>query len=296
MGVDTMKEIVGMDFFSIPIFIISYNRVTDLKRCIYRYEQDGYKNLIILDNKSTNEELLSFYKETAYKVIHLPENYGHLAFWNCGLFTDVIANDYYVVTDPDILPDDECPGNYVEFFYNILQDYPDKTKAGFSLKLSDLPDEYPFKWDVIRYESFFYEARIWTDNQKLYDADIDTTFALYAPNPDFKSDTVAFVNAIRTGSPYVAKHLSWYIIPKALTGEQSSYFCKGERYSTAYNETAVNCGRRKLIALLANKQDGDLYDIIKRMADKKFIKKHTNLKALCKSFFFLLYRILFLYR
>ena len=52
--------------YEIPIYIISYNRPSDLKLCIERLEQDGYKNLIILDKifffSKKLHVLLTFYE------------------------------------------------------------------------------------------------------------------------------------------------------------------------------------------------------------------------------------------
>lgn len=46
-----------MDFYSIPIFIISWNRTETLRLCIERYQKDGYRNIIILDNASTDKNI-----------------------------------------------------------------------------------------------------------------------------------------------------------------------------------------------------------------------------------------------
>ena len=61
----------NIDFYNIPIFIISYNRKETLKLCIERFQKDGYKNLIILDNASTDEATLAYLKDLSYKVVFL---------------------------------------------------------------------------------------------------------------------------------------------------------------------------------------------------------------------------------
>lgn len=58
----------NVDFYNIPIFIISYNRKETLKLCIERFQKDGYKNLIILDNASTDESTLAYLKDLSCKV------------------------------------------------------------------------------------------------------------------------------------------------------------------------------------------------------------------------------------
>ena len=149
-----------MNFFSITIFIISYNRLDDLRKCISFLEKDGYTNLNIIDNASTDIELISYLKKLKHNVYFLEKNWGPYVLWESHLFDSIVENEYYVVTDPDIIPIEQCPSDYIEYFYSILQNYPEKTKAGFSLKLDDIPDSYPYKYDVWRGESFYWERRL----------------------------------------------------------------------------------------------------------------------------------------
>ena len=273
----------------IPIYIISYNRPSDLKKCIEKLEQDGYRNIIVIDNKSTDENLLNYYRSLSYKVEYLEENYGHMGFWACGKFDDVIENMFYVVTDPDILADTFCPSEYIEYFLRILQDYPTKTKVGFSLRTDDIPDAYPYKWDIIRYESFF-KDQIPNDPRILYDAPIDTTFALYAPQRRDFYHKPEFFDSIRTGYPYIARHLTWYITPDNISKEHEQYFIQGCKSSTAFYDKAINAGRRDVIGWLAGKQDEDLYEILKKICTKSFIKNHVSMKGFVKSVWFILSR------
>lgn len=274
--------------YEIPIYIISYNRPSDLKLCIERLEQDGYKNLIILDNDSTDESLLSYYRTLPYKIEYLRFNYGHKAFWKCGKFCDIIKKSYYVVTDPDIVPFG-ANSNYVEYFLQILKDYPHKTKVGFSLRIFDLPDEYPYKWDIIRFESF-YNERVRGDKRVLYDAPIDTTFALYAPRENFPYDTEKFYDAIRTGEPYTARHLTWYVTPETVSKELTAYFQTGKKSNTSFNEDAICSYRREVISKVADKMNADLYEILKSICTKHYVRKHVSIKGLVKAFFFIFYR------
>ena len=59
----------------------------------------------------------------------------------------------------------------------LLEQHPEKTKVGFALKLDDLPENYKYKYDIIRFESFYWEKRM-QYKFPIYDAPIDTTFAL----------------------------------------------------------------------------------------------------------------------
>lgn len=211
--VQSELSMANIDFWNIPIFIISYNRKADLEKLLNRLLQDGYKNLNIVDNHSSDESLVSYLDELerksnkCIKIHRLSKNWGHKVIWKCHLFDDILENGYYVVTDPDIIPIDECPNDYVKKFYEILQKYPQKTKVGFALKIDDLPESYVYKYDIIRFESFYWEKHLPYDFI-IYDAPIDTTFALYKPGK--MKEKEEFYSGIRTGDKYQARHLGWY--------------------------------------------------------------------------------------
>lgn len=200
----------NIDFKNIPIYIISFNRLEDLKLLIENLENKGYKNIHILDNKSTYPPLLEYYKNINHTIHYLDKNYGHMVFWECGQFDDVIKNQYYAISDSDILPVNECPDDFIELFYNILKKNPKFTKVGFSLKIDDIPDTFSKKEFMQTVESQFYilehEFKYKGKKQLVYDASLDTTFALYKPNIKLSK----FTKGIRTGFPYQTKHLPWY--------------------------------------------------------------------------------------
>lgn len=105
------------------------------------------------------------------------------------------------------------------------------------MKIDDIPDTYPYKWDIIRYESFYWN-KILEDKYVLYDAPIDTTFALYAPGKrNAAYDNEGFTSGIRTGYPFVARHLPWYMNPDTMSKEHKLYF-RGGKYNC--NESSCN--------------------------------------------------------
>lgn len=268
-----------LDFYNIPIFIISYNRLLDVKKCISKLSQDGYKNLIIVDNASTNEELLSYLHTINYKVHFLDKNWGPYVIWKSHLFDDVLKNQYYVVTDPDIIPVEDCPTDYVEYFYEILKDFPNKTKVGFSLKLDDIPDGYRYKYDIWRFESFYWEKKIKTNRGIAYDASLDTTFALYRPQT-FDEYSGKFYDAIRTGGNYTARHLGWYVEDQDINNLTNNYYQKESNGNTSHNENAMSIFRYRVISeLLINYSLGEyVYDIFNSIANKKQLKNISFIK------------------
>jgi len=190
---------------NIDVFIISYNRLTYLERLLAWLETAGFENIHIVDNNSTYQPLLEYLETSKHKVHKMDKNYGHLVVWECGKFKDIIDNKNYIVTDCDILPINECPANIAEYFIEILDRYPEFTKVGFALKIDDLPESNSSKDTVIEWEKQFWENKI---ADGLFDASIDTTFALYRPGiyPVNKK----WWKSIRTVFPYIARHVPWY--------------------------------------------------------------------------------------
>jgi len=188
--------------YYIPVIINNFNRLEWLVKQINWLEKAGMKNIYIIDNDSTYPPLLSYYAKTKHIVLKLSENFGHESLWKTHLQL-WFCFDYYVYTDPDIIPVDDCPFNTIEYFFELLQKYPTIKKVGFGLKIDDLPDYYVHKQKVIQWEEQFWKKQI---SEGLFEADIDTTFALYKPN----TNNQCWGETLRTSFPYIARHMPWY--------------------------------------------------------------------------------------
>jgi hypothetical protein len=191
------------DYKQIPIFINARDLTNPLRHLIAWLLEAGYSKIYVLDNASSYPALLDFYDKISgdVTVIPLGTNAGRLAIWDLNILARLNVTGPYVWTDPDIVPIEECPSNVLEFFWEVLRAFPNKTKVGFGLRIDDLPEHYRFKQKVIAWESQFWTNRV---TPKLYDADIDTTFALYRPGSQFE------MSALRSGFPYLARHHPWY--------------------------------------------------------------------------------------
>lgn len=205
------------DAKKIPILINNFNRLDYFKTLIEWLEAAGYTNIYIIDNQSTYEPLLAYYKTLPYTIFKLDRNKGHFSLWETIIFTR-FANEYYVYTDPDVVPMEECPGDILYRFKELLDKYPGYKKVGFGLKIDDLPDHYNLKEQVIKWESEFWKKPLEND---VYDALIDTTFALYRPGAKGGADGPA----IRTAGKYTARHLPWYENSNNLS-EETQYYLK----------------------------------------------------------------------
>jgi hypothetical protein len=206
------------EFKKTPILIICRDRLAPLRQLLDWLNSAGYERPVLIDNASTFPPLVEYLADsTAIEVIRLEQNLGHLAPWR----SDVVQASFgsagpVVVTDCDVVPDAECPDDAVERLAEVLLRHADVDKVGLGLRIDDLPDSYGLKDEVIAWETKFWEAEI---APGVFDAEVDTTFALYRR----LGDTHTTVRALRTGSPYVARHLSWYSDSSAPTEEQIYY-------------------------------------------------------------------------
>jgi hypothetical protein len=198
----------------VPVFINCRDRVTPLLPLLDYLERAGCEQVYLLDNDSTYPPLLEYYEQTPHNVIRLGENRRHKSFWESGLLEELGVRGQYVFSDPDLIPIEECPLDAIGYFAEVLERYPAYPKAGFGLKIDDLPDHFGMKADVIAWESRFWHRLI---APRLYEAPIDTTFALY------RSAEHAPRFAIRTGFPYLVRHTTWYLDSENLPEEHRYY-------------------------------------------------------------------------
>lgn len=198
-----------------PIIINNFNRLEWLKQQINWLRSIGQNNIHIIDNLSTYSSLLDYYRRVPATVYFLDRNKGHEALWRTHIFQR-LGKYYYVYTDPDVLPTENTPNDFMQYFMDVLNRYPQMDKIGFGLQMDDLPDHYPRKSQVIQWESSLLEKEL---EPGLFHAKIDTTFALYRPHRAFQK----WETTIRCDKPYVLRHMPWYENP-AKPSEEERHF------------------------------------------------------------------------
>lgn len=198
-------------------FVIFRDRVTYAKACVRALEYAGL-DVWVVDQGSTYPPAVEWLNER--EAVGDPVLYrggGHPRdLWEWESFRGVTGQDErYVVTDADCVPD--APPDWLEHLNELLGAHPEYPKIGLGLRTDDLPDHYTRKAQVIDWE-----AKFWANPlpDGTYAADVDTTLALYRS----LSEQVQFsFRALRTGYPYVARHLAWYEDYDNLTPEQRYY-------------------------------------------------------------------------
>jgi hypothetical protein len=191
------------DLMTIPIFVTCRDRVTCLRLLVDRLERmDGIGPIILVDNDSAWPPLVDYLEASPHEVVRLGINAGHRAVWDQTVRPELRSAGPFVVTDPDVVPDAECPDDAVLYLAAILEQHPEVAKVGLGLRIDDLPAGRRTTADITDWESQFWENPV---TPGLYDAAVDTTFAVYraGAGPEVSP-------ALRTGNPYVARHLPWY--------------------------------------------------------------------------------------
>jgi hypothetical protein len=211
--------------------------LSPLQQLVSWLERAGHDRVILVDNASTYPAMVEYLSSTPHTVVRCGWNMGNRSPWLSGAVFDLAHGEPYVVTDPDIVPDDDCPLNAVEYFSEVMAAHPQIHRVGFGLRIDDLPDHYGPKADVIAWESPFWQQEI---EPGLYDAAIDTTFALArVPRP-------SSMPSIRTGPPYVARHLPWYVNTAKPSEELLYYRQHSDRALTHWTQPAIP-GRERLL-------------------------------------------------
>ncbi|MGC1183558.1 MAG: glycosyltransferase [Candidatus Dormiibacterota bacterium] len=222
------------EFTRIPIFVITYDRITVLQRAIRSYEsclQDKVE-VIFHDNGSTYPPMLNFLDEvesagaTVFRTgrrVRRPQDLNSVADSVSSWMARHPKVNHYIVTDPDVELLGPCP-DLIELYKHLLDSF-NVDVVGPMLRIDDLPDAYPLKAEVIRRhtDQFWHktpEHLVWRNRLVEYQhAAIDSTFGFYRGGYRFHRLT----EGLRTYQPYWARHLDWYLDPEQLAPDQAYY-------------------------------------------------------------------------
>lgn len=193
-----------MDAFrDIPIYLNCRDRVADLENLVGWLENAGYQRIVLVDNDSSWPPMLDYLDRTSHEVLRLGANCGAKSLW----VADIVPTRWFVFSDPDVLPIDDCPHDLVAHLLELLQRHP-FPKAGPGLYLDDVPRtlrSYQAEVELITRRK---EIR-----QGVFASQIDTTFALYRPGrtPAARRWDKT-LQALRLAFPYQCRHMPWYHI------------------------------------------------------------------------------------
>lgn len=210
---DVKREISSAN---VPVVINCRDRLQPLRRLIEWLEQAGHQRIVLLDNNSSYPPLLDYLGASPHEVVRLAYNAGPRAPWISG-HVDRLQAKWYVATDPDVVPTEDCPLDVVCVMHDVLMKHRRFSKVGLGLKLDDLPDHYQFAREVRIIESEYYQPERKLA-EHIYRSPVDTTFALYRGGRPFTID-----HALRLDHPYTARHLPWYENSEEPSAEERYY-------------------------------------------------------------------------
>lgn len=212
---------------TVPVFINVRDRLSCLMQLLKWLERAGHCNITLIDNASTYPPLVNFLDQSNYRTIRLRRNLGHTALWRVKELRSTIAKQWFVYTDPDVVPADTCPLNVVAVLRHRLQEFPFYLKAGLGLCLDNIPNSYHLKQRVIKWEQHLIGKEIAPD---VFEADVDTTFALYRPGMPYITGP-----SIRLQGEYSARHLPWYSDSSQPDEEEQYYRRHASQGTTTWN-------------------------------------------------------------
>lgn len=239
---------------NIPIYIISFNRLTCLKTSIKSYLKFlKFEDIIILDQGSDYPPLLDYYKELSSLgcEVRYFEKINHASELNkLGHYIEIENKkrhaNYYIVTDPDVEflnTDSDILNIYVSLLNKL-----EVAVVGPMLTIHDIPEQYALR----EYAWLRHVEQFWRKNPKsisIFDkqvfyqyAKIDTTFGIYNVSTSWERG----LSGIRVYNPYEARHLDWYYDSDYLPPDQK-YYCNTVKLNriTHWNESGVNS--RKIV-------------------------------------------------
>ncbi len=233
-----------------PVIITVRDRLSCLKQLLSWLEGMGQNEIWLCDNASTFPPLVEFLKTTKHNVVYNNFNLGHRAPWLSGLVPKLGKEKYFIISDPDVVPDKNTPSDVFKLFEHVLHTNPKVDKVGFSLQINDLPDHFIHKSDVITWETQFWQNIYYPG---YYTAPIDTTFAMYRPGSGHQNG-----NSLRSAPPYTARHLPWYQDSANLSEEDAYYIEHSDHLITNWNSDKLPANlRAQLLKLRAQQSDAE---------------------------------------
>ncbi|WP_424361377.1 glycosyltransferase [Methylocystis parvus] len=211
--------------FSCPVVVNSFNQPTYLKQMIEQLRALQVENIIVLDQASTNPELVEYLEliKKDVTVIKLRENLGpHWFFMERMAFN---MPEFFAYTDPDLAFNPNLPKSFLAEMIEIAKSLG-ATKVGFALDVFNTEDtvSYPITIGGAQYTTIEWEMQFWRKpvahrSYSLFQAPVDTTFAVYqrsAFDPHLHSyirdnvyDCMDTPGSYRIAGDFSAVHLPW---------------------------------------------------------------------------------------
>ena len=226
----------------IPVLVPCFNNVTYSRNMLTQLIKLGFDNIILLDNNSDDPGMRSFLQNidgTLATVIFQGKNLGPR---HCVQDADSreFLPQYFCVTDPDLEFNPALPADWLAQMINLTEKYQ-VGKAGFALDLSEpeLMQDYDIRIHDRRFKIWEWEAQYYLtqletmrSGDPVYQAKVDTTFAVYNKKYLKFDNTEQFYTAVRVAGKYTCKHLPWYKQTEVPEAELNNYWKTGAEWAS----------------------------------------------------------------
>ena len=210
IGKKSMTRKKAFNPATIPIVVICWNELTYIKNMVDQLKHYDHP-IILLDNYSTYEPLLEYYKEikkelgSKIEIRILKKNYG------CTVYVQLkhTLPKVYILTDPDLELNKNMPRNFAGILYEISEKYK-VYKVGLyieKIKKEDILEcsNYDFEWDKLVHPLKNEQYELYFDKVQYG----GTTFCLV--NTKYhKTHKKPKRSAMRIAGDFTMKHLPWY--------------------------------------------------------------------------------------
>jgi hypothetical protein len=228
----------------VPVFVPCYNNPTYARGMLRQLRALGFRRVVLVDNASTSPDMRAWLGGLGGEadVVALAENLGPR-----DIFLDprnlALLPRHFCVTDPDLALNPALPDGFLGDLAALAERHR-VGKAGFALDISDreaMRDDL-FRigerdWKIWEWEAQFWEKALGSleDGDAVYDAMIDTTFALYDKE---RFDPADPLRAVRVAGRFTARHLPWYR-DLGLPDAEAAHYRRAGRFSFYLKDPAA---------------------------------------------------------
>jgi FkbM family methyltransferase len=219
----------------LPVYIPSFNNPTYLRGMTEQLTRIGLGNIVVVDNGSEFPPQVELLRslEQRFRIIRPKTNPGPRYFFRNAEFYAGLPQ-HFCITDPDLEFNPALPADFVKHLIDLTERHR-IGKAGFATDISqpELMHQQQFQIGEERCHIWEWEAQSWQnpiateDEETIYRARIDTTFAIY--NKAF-FDPADYLAAIRVAGPYTSRHLPWYRDHR-LPADEEAFYCASSKHS-----------------------------------------------------------------
>jgi hypothetical protein len=228
----------------IPILVPVFNLCTYANNMVHQLISRGVTSFIICDNASTYPPMIQYLDalSKSQRVVRFNENLGPRIFAESLDFLDILP-EYFVITDPDLILNDQLPGDFIHNMKDVINAY-NVAKVGLALDIYDKCDKF-FNKDQVQ----VWESKYWLNkvpalpnciSDPIYIAPIDTTFCLFKKSKYVEEllsngHGITATSALRIAGRFTCEHTGWWL-NQPVPHYEMEYYKNTQTWSSTCNE------------------------------------------------------------